>query len=235
MNDPAFHPHRPAVWRTVCEAGAFARRILPPGGWAELLDGAPRGDGHAVLVFPSSLRGDGQTAAIRAYLDTLGYRTFGWTLGVNFGPSPKVLSAITARLQSLSREHGPVSLVGFSMGGLYARWLGLRAPAHVRQVITGCSPYRAPESSLFLPIERLIGAWPGPDLRALAAELAQPLAVPATYLFSRDDGIVAWESCCDPGQPENNIDVGEMHVAVAVNPRTFRAVAERLARAPSHG
>jgi pimeloyl-ACP methyl ester carboxylesterase len=116
------------------------------------------------------------------------------------------------------------------MGGLFARWLAVRAPAQVRSVVTVCSPFRAPTESLFVPLQPLIAAWWGSDLPTLAAEVERPLSGPATFIYSRDDGIVAWESCCDATRPDDNIETHGPHVSIAQNLDVFRIVAERLAR-----
>jgi pimeloyl-ACP methyl ester carboxylesterase len=225
-----YRPRRPALARTLAEAAALPLRARPAAGMEALLARAPRGDGHAVLVMPTSLNGDPQTQGIRNFLGKLGYRAFGWELGVNFGPTARVVSGMPERLAALADSHGKVSLVGFSMGGLFARWLAVRWPDRVRGIVTVCSPFRAPTESLFLPLEPLVDAWPGPDLRALAEEVARPIAGPATFIYSRDDGIVAWASCCDPDRPSDNVETFGPHVTIAENLDVFRIVAERLAR-----
>jgi pimeloyl-ACP methyl ester carboxylesterase len=232
MSEALYRPRRPALSRTLAEAAALPLRARPDPGVADLLARMPRGDGHAVLVLPSSLSGDWQTETIRQFLGTLGYRAFAWDLGINLGPTPKVVAELPARLAALAEVRGPVSVVGFSMGGLFARWLGVRAPALVRGVVTVCSPFRAPTESLFLPLEKVAEAWWGPEFRALAEEMARALTQPATFIYSRDDGIVSWESCRDTDRPDDNIETSGPHVTIAQNLDVFRIVAERLARLP---
>jgi pimeloyl-ACP methyl ester carboxylesterase len=195
-----------------------------------LLAEAPRGDGHAVLLLPASLRGDPYTAGVRRLLSALGYVPYGWELGVNRGPTAHLLQGVASRLAELSQLHGPLSIVGFSMGGLFARWLGQRTPTQVRRVITVCSPFSDPASSLFVPVDRLLRLWPGVDLRGLAEEVARPLPVPGSYLFSRDDGVVAWEHCCDPSPDAENIEITGPHVLIAQNAQVLSIVARVLAR-----
>src|SRR5580700_11742898 len=106
------------------------------------LAAAPRGDGHGVLVFPGLLAGDSSTVPLRAFLRWLGYNVRGWDLGRNHGPSEAVLAGLPrAVLDHATRTGRPVSLVGWSLGGIYAREMARRHPRQVRQVITLGSPY----------------------------------------------------------------------------------------------
>jgi len=196
-----------------------------------LLRPLARGDGHAVLIVPASLRSDRQTEQLRAAISELGYVAYGWDLGVNLGPTASVIRRLSERLADLFACHGAVSLIGFSMGGLFARLLGTRYPARVRQVISVCSPIREPARSVWIPLEPFLGFWPGVDLRALSAEIAAPLAVPSTCVYSRDDGIVRWTHCRDEESPSGeNIEVSGCHVTMPHNPEVLKILAVRLAR-----
>src|SRR5262249_58436027 len=94
------------------------------------------------------------------------------------------------------REGRVVSVVGWSVGGIYARELARRFPAEVRQVVTLASPFRDPSAPA---VARLMGGPPrGPGERA---NLGAPLPVPATSILSRSDGIVAWRSCLEDAGP----------------------------------
>lgn len=190
-----------------------------------------RGDGHAVLVMPASFRSDRQTEKLRAFLSGLGYAAYGWNLGVNLGPIAQVIRQAGRRLNDLYAQHAAVSLVGFSMGGLFARLLAIRYPAQVRQVVTVCSPVHQPADSVWIPLQPFLGLWPGVDLRALLLEIDAQLAVASTCIYSRDDGIVRWTHCRDPRNfPEDNIEVSGCHVTMPHNPEVLRILAARLAR-----
>jgi len=124
------------------------------------------------------------------------------------------------------------------VGGLFARWLSLRMPDRVRQVITVCSPIHEPARNFWLPLQPVLGLWPGADLTKLANEIAQPLTVPGSFLFSRDDGLVNFAACRDTSAPaEDNIEFSGPHVLMARNPEVMVIVTQRLARAmtPRHG
>jgi pimeloyl-ACP methyl ester carboxylesterase len=109
---------------------------------------APRGDGHAVLVIPGLGASDMSTVILRRFLSTLGYATYGWKLGRNIGPTARVVSGLPERLHEFRARHdGPVSVIGWSLGGIFARQLGRRHPDVIRQVITLASPIRLKDHS----------------------------------------------------------------------------------------
>jgi alpha/beta hydrolase fold len=216
--------------RTAAEVIALLRPSPFPEFESPLLQAFERGDGHPVLVLPASFRSDRQTAKLRAFLAGLGYGAHGWELGVNLGPIASIIRRAAERVADLFARHGTVSLVGFSMGGLFARLLAIRYPARVRQVITVCSPVHGPEHSVWIPLDPLLGLWPGADLRALLVELDVPPVVPSTCIYSRDDGIVRWTHCRDARiSPQDNIEVRGCHMTMPHNPEVWRILATRLA------
>ncbi len=226
---PAYAPVRPALRRTTAEAIRFLRPAP-----ALLVDPTlPRVERRAVLVLPVIGRGDGHTAPMRTALGQLGHRVFGWSLGTNPGPTPRVLAGIEHRLLALHAEHGPLDVVGFSLGGVLARFLAHRHPDTIRQVATVCSPFRGTVDSAFVPLRPLLRAWRTPDLPAIAARAARPLPVPGTFVFSRNDGIVAWRSCIEPSQPEDCFEIPGLHVAITHDPDVLAILARRLARDPA--
>lgn len=108
-----------------------------------LLAALPRGDKHPVLVLPRLHATDTSTSTLRTVLKQLGYRTYGRRPGRNNGPTTKVLHGMRARLDYLTNRHQrPVTLIGCSLGGIYARQLARPEPQAVRQVITLSSPIR---------------------------------------------------------------------------------------------
>jgi pimeloyl-ACP methyl ester carboxylesterase len=221
---------RPPMRLIIAEAVALigAPSALP-------LDPVPqtvrRGDGHAVLVLPALLGGDPYTTFVRQFLTSLGYSAHGWNLGLNIGPTKRLLDGASDRLVELSNLYGPLSVVGFSMGGLFARWLSLRMPDRIRQVITVCSPIHEPIRNFWLPLEPFLGLWPSNDILKVSQEIARPLPVPGTFLFSRDDGCVNYASCWDTNATaDDHIEISGPHVLIARNPRVLDILAQRLAR-----
>jgi pimeloyl-ACP methyl ester carboxylesterase len=162
-----------------------------------LLRDVPRGDGHAVLVLPGLLAGDFSTVPLRRFLRTLCYDARGWKLGINRGPRSGLREQLRKRLLYLADRHGrPVSLVGWSLGGIYGRELARAHPERVRLVITLGTPFRdisASHAARLVPIRP--GGRPLREAHELRAALRRPLPVPSTSIYSRTDGIVAWRSC----------------------------------------
>jgi pimeloyl-ACP methyl ester carboxylesterase len=175
---------------------------------------APRGDGHGVLVFPGLLAGDGSTVLLRGFLHWLGYQVRGWNLGRNHGPTETVLAGLPRTLLEHAERTGrPVSLIGWSLGGIYARELARRYPREVRQVITLGSPYALTNPS--------------------AKPWSRPIGVPSTSVYSRLDGVVAWQACIEPETATHqNVEVRCSHVGFGVDPATLWLIADRLAVPP---
>jgi pimeloyl-ACP methyl ester carboxylesterase len=228
--DPAAaKSQRPPIRLTAAEAVAL---IATPSTRVDLMPPTVhRGDGHAVLVLPALLGGDPYTVCVRRFLTSVGYSAHGWNLGLNVGPTKRLLEGTSDRVIELFDLYGRISVVGFSMGGLFARWLSLRMPERINQVITVCSPVREPVRNFWLPMEPFLGLWPGNDISKLAKEIARPLPVPGTFLYSRDDGCVNYASCWDANaSAEDHIEISGPHVLIARNPEVLNALAQRLAR-----
>ena len=200
-----------------------------------LLAAEPRGDGHTVLVLPGLFGGDLSTVALRSYLRFLGYEVSGWELGTNLGPTQTVVNGLRRRLAELADLSGRrVSLLGWSLGGLYAHELARASPSRVRQVVTLGSPLRLARRGA-RTTSRLFDRFS--NLQVAPALLARPwseegsLRVPATAVFTRSDGIVAWRSCLlEPGTSRENIEVYGSHYGLAHNPTVLHLLADRLAQ-----
>src|SRR5690348_1112699 len=107
-----------------------------------LLMRAPRGDGHPVLALPGFLASDLSMMPLRRYLSELGYDTHAWQMGRNTGGITRMRAALLDRLRRIHADRGrKVSIVGWSLGGVYARDLALQAPELVRNVVTLASPF----------------------------------------------------------------------------------------------
>ncbi|HMI97613.1 MAG TPA: alpha/beta hydrolase [Micropepsaceae bacterium] len=199
-----------------------------------LLMRAPKGDGHPVLTLPGFLASDLSMVPMRRYLKELGHDTHAWNIGRNLGGVSRTRAALRDRLAEIHSFTGrKVSVVGWSLGGVYARDLALQAPDMVRDVVTLGSPFandiRATNAT------RLYEALSGEvveDNSELRTAIAGDLPVPATSIFSRTDGIVNWRTCLlRPSDIAENIEVHlASHVGLGVNPAALWAVADRLAQ-----
>jgi len=210
--------------------GLFGLAAMPfAAGW---LACAPRGDGHGVLVLPGLLATDMSTALLRRYLRWLGYDVHGWRLGRNVGPTATVLDSLPRALADLAdASGGPVSLIGWSLGGIYARELARDHPEQVRQVITLGSPFRLtdPRQSRADNSYRRRSYLHARGART-REQVAEPITVPSTAVYSKSDGIVAWQTCIEPvTELHENVEVRCGHLAFGVDPPTLWLIADRLA------
>ena len=203
-----------------------------------LLLGAPKGDGHPVLVLPGFVTSDTSTTVLRRFLKQLGYKTYGWELGRNLGPRAigREGERLIARLQAIHDETGEkVSLVGWSLGGIMARQVARRLPHAVRQVITLGSPITGDPraSNVWKLYEKLAGQKiDSAEVRSQMSESQLPPPVPSTAIYSRGDGVVAWQNCLEPEAPETeNVEVHGSHCGLGVNPAVLGIIADRLALA----
>jgi len=195
---------------------------------------APAGDGHAVIVFPGLGAPDLSTLPLRNFLRDRGYAPQPWGQGFNLGPKPGVLEACVGLLHERHAEQGrPVSLIGWSLGGLYAREIAKLHPALVRCVITLGSPFTGhPRATHAWRFFELVSGQSSHD-PALLAGLKTPPPVPTTSIYSRSDGVVAWQCSLNDEQPlAENIEVHASHLGMGMNPLALYAVADRLAQPP---
>ena len=194
----------------------------------------PMGDGHRVLVLPGLAANDLTTLPMRAFLKDRGYQPSPWDQGLNQGPRAGVLDALRARVRELFElDRKKISLVGWSLGGVYARELAKEMPAMIRCVITLGSPFAGPPqaTNAWWLFERVSGH-PEPDAEMQAALRVAP-PVPTTSIYSRTDGIVAWQcSLNPPGALAENIEVHASHIGLGLNPLAMVAIVDRLAQDP---
>lgn len=198
-----------------------------------LLERLPRGDGHPVLVLPGLLASDFSTRTLRWFLRRRGYHVHGWRLGRNLGPSPELAAGLGRRFADLRERHGRrISIVGQSLGGIFARELARRFAGDVRQVVTLGSPLRDPLASYAYDLFRRSGVAGAATGAPLAdRRLAAPIDVPTTSIYSRSDGIVAWQSCLEEEGPQRqNVEIFSSHVGMAHHPAALLVIADRLAQ-----
>ena len=192
----------------------------------------PRGDGRTVLLIPGFFGGDWTMVRLRGFLTRLGYGVEAAGIAVNLGPTAAILARLESALLLLGRDHGPIDLVGQSLGGVFARELARKHTAHVRSLVTLCTPIRFPVITPLAPLARALAPFHDAAWTARSGEVAEPLSVPVTALYSRDDGILDWRQCLqDEGPLARNICVSGPHSTIGSNPQAQAAIARALASA----
>jgi len=229
-------PQLPERWRAFAELprAAFAIATIP--GHLKRLTDAKRGDGSPILVIPGFATGDRSTVILRKYLSWLGYSAHGWGMGCNLGAKTIGLhnERLIARVNSVYSQYGrKVSLIGWSMGGIMARMVSRVIPDKVEQIISLGAPFAGDPfaNTAWKVYERMSGhSLSHPVARAQIAESRLPPPVPSISLYSRSDGVVAWQSCLEPEHPHTlNIEVNSAHCGFGFSPHVLRTVADRLA------
>lgn len=226
-------PSRALLWtegsRAVADTFCF---------WSALpfVGSAPRGDGQEVLVIPGLSASDISLQAMRAVISSRGYSANAWGLGMNIGPTRRIVSGLEDKLDKLYERQGrPVSLVGWSLGGILAREVARRHPDKVRNVVSLGSPLlieNADGDSLPTHATALFEAlqpWHTDFLDTRDWRSEGKLTVPATSVYSKFDGIVPWQACVDTEGPQReNIEVSASHMGMGMNPHVISIVLDRL-------
>jgi len=197
---------------------------------------APRGDGHPVLVLPGLAAGDASTALMRRFLRSRGYAAAGWRQGLNLGLREGVMDRAHDKLRELHAANGrKVSLIGWSLGGLYARELAKLSPEFVRLVITLGSPFTGhPRDTNAWRLYELASGH-RIDSHDFHGPMRAPPPVPTTSIWSPTDGVVAWQCSVETRREmAENIVVESSHLGLGAHPASLYAIADRLAQPEGH-
>ncbi len=189
------------------------------------------GDGRAVIVIPGLFTNDARTAMLRRVLKKAGYRTYGWGLGRNMPVKADILDRFRDRVAEVqAREGGPVTLIGWSLGGLIARGYAHHAPDDVAQVITLGSPFSGnPRSNRAWKIYELV-ADHKVDAPPLPVVHAAKPPVPTVAIWSARDGIIAADAARGlPEERDVEIEISCGHFAMSSAPDALEAVLRALA------
>lgn len=199
---------------------------------------SPKGDGHPVVIFPGLGTADGSTHFVRTFLTNMGYKVYPWGFGRNLGPQQglgKLTEEMTDRIRAISVANGgaKVSLIGWSLGGVYVREIAKAEPDLVRQVITLGTPFKGdPKATNATMLYELLSK----DKSHLDANIIEAVArrpdVPFTSIYSKTDGVVAWRCSLETEtEISENIEVpGASHLGLGHNPITMHIIANRLAQ-----
>ena len=196
---------------------------------------APKGDGHMVMAIPGFLANDLTTKAMRMYLNRCGYQTSGWKQGTNYGYSDDIGENLAWWISRLFEKHGKISLVGQSLGGVYACEMARMYPHMVRFVITLGSPYADIEnaSNVTWLYNRINGKDHGKSFDYQPIRFQIPPPVPTTSIYSKTDGVISWRSSDFDkyynGQYES-VEILGSHIGMSFNPHSLWVVANRLAQ-----
>jgi pimeloyl-ACP methyl ester carboxylesterase len=209
-----------------------------------ILGRAPPGDGHPVLLLPGFGAGDVSMEPLRWFLQSRHYHVETWGLGRNLGFSRKFSNVIEQKLRYMHHRHGrKVSLIGWSLGGVFAFYAAHVAPECVRCVISLGSPLRLDPDSRPPPgvtaMYRALSAPTGPvahQARARSRSMRAPPPVPSTCIYSESDGFVPPEQSTLEGDPADheNVRVPGSHVGLGFNSIVMWIVADRLAQREGH-
>lgn len=233
--DTAARSRRPALALLASEpVRATLEAVQALGRWQT----KPRDVGreHTVVLFPG-LGTDGLTLwPLRRHLTRAGFRALDWGQGFNTGPRGDVDAWLAELADAVLDRVGSapnLSLVGWSLGGFYARELAKRWPERVQQVVTIGTPFNGSVDDTHVGwLFRLLNGQRPPDEAALRARLAEPPPVPTVSLYSRRDGVVAWQACThDRGHPlARDIEVQASHMGMGWSPEVLTRVTAVLAR-----
>ena len=237
MNANFAHIQRPPLLYTAMElmrCGFEATSLVMSSG---VLATLPRGDNHHVMVLPGFATDDSMTVILRSFLSALGYQVHPWQLGWNLDHLTVGDNGehVARRIEEIAGDTGhDVSLIGWSLGGVIAREAARRDHTGLRQVIALGSPFTGnPKATSMRGLyERMTGNNMD-EARALEryAQGRHPLRVPSTAIYSKSDGITAWENCRSLTDPiTENIEVHSSHFGLVVNPTVFYVIADRLAQ-----
>ncbi len=194
------------------------------------------GDGHPVVVYPGLAGSAVTTSHLRGFLADSGFAVHDWEGGVNTGPDghfEEWLEGLERNVRDLHGEHGrTVSLVGWSLGGVYAREIAKRCPQSVRQVVTLGTPFASlGGANRNDTVYQLVRRDSGQLTPELQSRLRQRPPVPTTSIYSKSDGIVPWQGCIEKRTDRSeSVEVTTSHLGMGSHPEVMRIVAERLAQ-----
>lgn len=192
-----------------------------------------KGDGHPVMVLPGFMSSEVSTNSLREYIANQGYDVYDWGMGRNLGKL-EFLDPLMARVEEIYYKTGqPISLIGWSLGGVYARQIAKERPKMIRQLITMGSPFSglAEPNNVSWIYSALNGGKQVKNVNSSFLEnLPMPAPVPTTAIYSKNDGIVAWKNCMEQVEDatHQNVEVRGSHIGMASNFSVLKIITDRL-------
>ena len=192
-----------------------------------------KGDGHPVLVLPGFMASDKSTIFLRKFINKRGYNAISWDLGRNTAEL-EILDLLFLKLEEIYEKYQQkISIIGWSLGGVYARQLAKEKPHLVRQVITLGSPFRdiaAPNNASWV-YNWISGGKRVVDIDPeLLADIPKAATVPTTAIYTKEDGVVSWEVCIEEEETaiHQNIQVRGSHIGLGINASVLKIIEDRL-------
>ena len=225
---------KPSKFLFAAEAGRAAMEYGVYFASEPLLRFGKKGDGHPVLVIPGFMGGDMSTRPMRKFLERIGYDAYPWGAGRNKGGRKYVYAMVDLVNEIYEQRAEKVSVIGWSLGGVYAREVARRVPNKVRQVITMGSPFVGLNKKNNISwVYKMITGESVEDLdERMIEEMRQTPPVPVTAIYSKTDGIVPWKYCMEnPDSPNvQNIEVKGSHCGLGHNVTVLSCIADRLSQ-----
>ncbi len=185
-------------------------------------------DGPRLMVVPGFLANDRTTLGLQRALANAGYRVAGWGLGLNSGVKADTLDRLAGRIEAFGGGR-PVILVGWSLGGIYAREAAKKRPELVAKVITLGSPFSGdPRANNVWKLYEWIAGHPV-DAPPIEADLAAKPGVPTLAIWSPRDGIVSIASARgEQHESDRQIELACSHMGFAVSGRAYPVIVEAI-------
>lgn len=195
---------------------------------------APRGDGRPVMLLPGYGANERSMRPLARYLSFLGYTVDDWGQGRNRGNVDHHVREVGKLLASRKScgEKSPVTLIGWSLGGVIAREVARLHEPLVREIITLGSPIIG--GPKYTAIGKRFAASANIDLDAFELKVHERNSIgirqPVTSIYSKLDGVVGWQASVDVyNEQARNIPVLSSHFGIGVNGKVWRLIAETLA------
>ncbi len=223
---------RPSLFWLVTEAGRAVTEMGLSLPYRRLTGYDHSSDGHPVVVLPGFMASSNSTAPLRKFINKLGYTSLDWGLGRNYAKE-EYIEILADKIEKLYEKFNQqITLIGWSLGGVYARQIGKLAPDKVRQIITLGSPFQGiskPNNVAWIYNILNGGKKPAKVNPELLKNIPKPAPVPTTAIYSKQDGIVPWQLCMeDEDHKRQNIEVKGSHLGLGVNYTVLRIIASRL-------
>jgi len=224
---------KPSTWMNFSEVFRAMYDFKKSSEFVKTYHSIGAGDGHPVIVIPGFLGSKTTTIRLRKFIDKLGYKSYDWGRGTNLGNLEDINALIDLIEQIAAKHQQKVTLIGWSLGGVYARELSKMKSDLVRQCITLGAPFadiNAPNHASWL-IDWMQGdVRLNPNYTDLLEKLADPAPVPSTAIYSKEDGVVPWEVCREPVEDRfhQNVEVKGSHLGLPINASVWYLISDRL-------